>query len=443
MFGVTTLAYIIATLVGVDARARNWHCDYQSNKRGRELAHFRLGRLVARDEKRGFRYNADRLTRTMKQLVLKLGHWDWVPRPHEVVQTWLLEPLPPDSGDNGKSSEPKARPERLCDVLMRERLRRLFTEKGLTHLQVSEAVDRNHGQVCTALQGRTSIPRHWIPKIAVLLEMGVEDLVSDTGWTGRDRTGTRQDRTETTRGKRSRKKSSPSTEGVNGASPEEAPDEDTGRKPRIVPESDKELGRRIDKLRRERHLSQSALADAVGSTQPLMSFALKGARPFPQQWLPALCELLGVDQTTLTAPVASPGEDGESAIGPAYPDVPTDSLAGNPEAPLFVPPSSPPPNAETSPTIQRPGDDSASTPPGPTTPDQSAPAPRAVTTPPDGQSRADATTQIGGMEVEAPDKAVACTPADRVQSLGQQAGERRQTASTLSPRGTLAESGLP
>jgi transcriptional regulator with XRE-family HTH domain len=190
VFALTTLAYILLTIIGLGAETRRWQEKYQSNSRRRELAPFRLGRFVFLDNARTKRVDHKKLTHWSSMLALKIGNWDWMPRPQEVLTNWTtLE-------KSVKSIHKRfARLERPCDIALRSRLRQLMKDRSIRRAVFAQQLDRSVSQISAVLNGYQSVPRSWIGKITSALGITCEELIGNTGWSPPERSGSRADRT--------------------------------------------------------------------------------------------------------------------------------------------------------------------------------------------------------------------------------------------------------
>lgn len=177
LFSVTVLVYWILHLVGLHAKKRNWHADYQS--RTNEMALWRVGIYMLRDPKRAGLITVDHLLVQVGAAAVKTGQWDWRPRPEEVLKTWpsltCTESMP--------RRRNKRRLERHCDVLLRNRIRTMLAQTHLTQVQLAASLDRRPQNLGAVLSGRQPVPANWISVLATTLSVTQEALLSGTGWT--------------------------------------------------------------------------------------------------------------------------------------------------------------------------------------------------------------------------------------------------------------------
>jgi len=175
--------------VGLGAESKKWNKRFQSNGRSLELAPFRLGRLVLLDDFLAKQITLSIFRKWQSRLALRIGNWDWSPRPHEVLTTWKVLPK------SRKSTRTwYRRTERECDRAFRLRLRQILAERSIRHKDLAEMLDRSNCHVSAVLNGHSGLPRHWIGKLTTTLGLTTEELIGDTKWCPSGRKGSRNDR---------------------------------------------------------------------------------------------------------------------------------------------------------------------------------------------------------------------------------------------------------
>ena len=176
---VSSCAYLALVLAGLHARRRGWHRDYQTASTKRELADWRLGWVLMQDPRRASLVKLPHLLDQVPNVTLKTGHWDWTPRPSEVLTQW-----PPLSGQEIDVHRPKAgHTERPCDLALREHLRQVLRARNRSPKQLACYLGRARSCVYDVLNGRQPVPAYWLPKLAAFFDLSEAELTKGTSWT--------------------------------------------------------------------------------------------------------------------------------------------------------------------------------------------------------------------------------------------------------------------
>ena len=291
-FGIWAIAYVFLTVVGLHCLKREWHLDYQTNSRPREMALFRLGRFICLDKKRGPNLKLESLTQRVSHLAHKTGHWDWKPRPSEVLGEWTILPK---AKPKARRSVRRVRTERPCDAMLRERINLLLKEKGMTQTQLGNVIGRGSGTVCQVIRGSASIPTSWIPDLMEAFGFTqIDDFLGDTGWTRPSRTGPQGDRvpvSNTTPG-RARKAERRETPQDSESAVQASESKKEAATRASVHQS--RLAKVLKSLFQQAGITQCQVAEAVNDQQPTVSRVLAGKRPVPPAWVPVACNLLHI-----------------------------------------------------------------------------------------------------------------------------------------------------
>ena len=178
LFGVASIASWVYVLVGGHARKRGWHLDYQSNHNPKELAGWRLGVSVLRDEERAQLLTCEQLWAQVEGVPLKMGQWDWHPRPNEILKEW-----PKLTGLEVVSKRRRVnRTIRPCDIALGKRLRELIAARGITIKETARRLHRKNANVSAVLTGAQAFPLAWLPQLAEILGLSPKEVLTPD-WT--------------------------------------------------------------------------------------------------------------------------------------------------------------------------------------------------------------------------------------------------------------------
>lgn len=282
VFSLICTAYWVCYLAGLHVRRRDWQKHYQSGSRY-ELACWRLGVQVLADEVRSQLLTADQLRCQGASVALKVGQWDWSPRPHEVNHTWSSDSSEQTSStvatNMPKATEQLAivkngqRPtEKSEDFALRQRVRELMEDADMNKRVLSKKIGRVQRRVTSFLNGRMRAPGTWIAPLSKALDVTAEQLLEGTGWTAR---------------KRGR------PFGAKGKKPPKTGPRAGGR------ECDRLLCIRIQEEMVKLNLNRSGLAALIRRTPSNVSAILKGRLHIPASWIAILAAALQVTETQL------------------------------------------------------------------------------------------------------------------------------------------------
>lgn len=265
IFTVATTAYIMFYLTGLHAKRRRWNLDYQSNSNPHELAIWRVGLLVLKDDERAHRITAEALLAQLGNVTMKTNHWDWAPR-GEAVMEWT--PPPKTTQTKVRNVLEKCREsERDCDLGLRSRIRELLKMSGMTQTDLATQIGRWPTGVNQALLGRRPFPGSSISPIATVFGMTSEQLLQGLEWTPAKR-GRPRTRIAGTPKKPSRRQSERNC--------------------------DRLMRDHLSSLLKVANMTQTTLAKRINCRSTLVSDVLGGRRPMPGWWLSTVSIALGI-----------------------------------------------------------------------------------------------------------------------------------------------------
>jgi len=179
MLAVATCAFLLFELTGLHAKKRGWHIHYQAGSGHHELARWRIGRHLALDNRRGIRVQAHHVLAQAHNVTLKVGQWDWIPRPHERLDEW-----PALTGDEVPLVKRNrgVRTERPCDTALRQRLYELLAQAKRTQKALAAAIGMKKAHLNSILRGRQPAAACWLPRFADFLGISEAELIGTTGW---------------------------------------------------------------------------------------------------------------------------------------------------------------------------------------------------------------------------------------------------------------------
>jgi transcriptional regulator with XRE-family HTH domain len=164
---------------------------------------------------------------------------------------------------------PKRRISPPGEAQVRARIHNLLKQRGVTQRRLAEQIGVTKQVISSALSGATSLPRAWIPQLAIALNVTERQLVQGICWTPR-------------RG-RPRRTGPPPPKSRRRESP-----------------SEKALRLRLRSLLAERKLTRQQIAVAIGVSRASVDCVLAARMALPSAWLEPLAAALKLTPSQIT-----------------------------------------------------------------------------------------------------------------------------------------------